>query len=157
MCIHNNAHFPWRSPPDRKSVSTLNHNPCPCPLAVCIKSGELELALDVYTQMRAEGVTPNLVTFNTLIDVYGKTGQWEEAVRVLDTLEQQVYSQSAGLCCHARGQLVCRAVQGARFAIVYVFSRHLQTCFAATRPWVRMECSHAVSHSWQSIGCHGVT
>ncbi len=40
--------------------------------------------------MRAEGVTPNLVTFNTLIDVYGKTGQWEEAVRVLDTLEQQV-------------------------------------------------------------------
>ena len=40
--------------------------------------------------MRAEGVMPNLVTFNTLIDVYGKTGQWEEAVRVLDTLEQQV-------------------------------------------------------------------
>ena len=57
---------------------------------MCIKSGELELALDVYSQMRAEGVTPNLVTFNTLIDVYGKTGQWEEAVRVLDTLEQQV-------------------------------------------------------------------
>ncbi len=59
---------------------------------MCIKSGELELALDVYTQMRAEGVTPNLVTFNTLIDVYGKTGQWEEAVRVLDTLEQQVWT-----------------------------------------------------------------
>jgi pentatricopeptide repeat protein len=40
--------------------------------------------------MRAEGVTPNLVTYNTLIDVYGKTGQWEEAVRVLDTLEEEV-------------------------------------------------------------------
>lgn len=32
---------------------------------------------------------PLQVTFNTLIDVYGKTGSWEEAVRVLDTLEQQ--------------------------------------------------------------------
>lgn len=58
--------------------------------AVCIKSGELELAIDVYGQMQAEGVSPNLVTYNTLIDVYGKTGQWVEAVRVLDTLKQQV-------------------------------------------------------------------
>ena len=48
----------------------------------------------MYSQMRAEGVTPNLVTFNTLIDVYGKTGQWEEAVRVLDTLEQQVCGET---------------------------------------------------------------
>ena len=62
---------------------------------MCIKSGELELALDVYSQMRSEGVTPNLVTFNTLIDVYGKTGQWEEAVRVLDTLEQQARQRDA--------------------------------------------------------------
>lgn len=39
--------------------------------------------------MLAEGCTPNLVTFNTLIDVYGKTGAWEEAVAVLDALEAQ--------------------------------------------------------------------
>ena len=84
---------------------------------MCIKSGELELALDVYGQMRAEGVTPNLVTFNTLIDVYGKTGQWEEAVRVLDTLEQQVPSvwyhlphlASAGLTWRVLLQLCLRA------------------------------------------------
>ena len=50
---------------------------------------ELDLALDVYRQMLAEGCTPNLVTYNTLIDVYGKTGAWEEAIRVLDALERQ--------------------------------------------------------------------
>ena len=30
-----------------------------------------------------------LCSFNTLIDVYGKTGAWEEAIGVLDALEQQ--------------------------------------------------------------------
>jgi pentatricopeptide repeat protein len=30
------------------------------------------------------------VTYNTLIDVFGKTNQAEEAVKVLDTLEAQV-------------------------------------------------------------------
>jgi pentatricopeptide repeat protein len=41
-------------------------------------------------QMLEEGCTPNLVTFNTLIDLYVKTGQWQEAIGVLDTLEKHV-------------------------------------------------------------------
>jgi pentatricopeptide repeat domain-containing protein 1 len=61
-----------------------------CPVCCAAPAGnELDLALDVYRQMLQEGCTPNLVTFNTLIDVYGKTGAWEEAIRVLDALEQQ--------------------------------------------------------------------
>ena len=48
----------------------------------------MDLALDVYQQMLNEGCSPNLVTFNTLIDVYGKTGAWEEAIAVLDEIEQ---------------------------------------------------------------------
>lgn len=40
--------------------------------------------------MLGEGCTPNLVTYNILIDVYVKKGQWEEAVKILDTLEHQV-------------------------------------------------------------------
>jgi len=44
----------------------------------------------VYKQLLSDSCTPNLVTYNTLIDVYGKTGQWEEAVKVLDALEHQV-------------------------------------------------------------------
>jgi pentatricopeptide repeat protein len=61
-----------------------------CLQNVCIKANELDLAQDVYKQMLAEGCAPNLVTYNILIDVYVKKGQWEEAVKILDTLEQQV-------------------------------------------------------------------
>lgn len=36
---------------------------------MCIKTGELDLALDVFQQLLREGCTPNLVTYNILIDV----------------------------------------------------------------------------------------
>ena len=55
-----------------------------------VQANELELALDVYQQLVREGCTPNLVTFNILIDIYGKTNQWQEAVKVLDALDAQV-------------------------------------------------------------------
>ena len=57
------------------------------------QANELELALDVYGQLLREGCTPNLVTYNILIDIHGKMGNWQEAVQVLDALEDQV--------CHA--------------------------------------------------------
>ncbi len=44
----------------------------------------------MYRQLLREGCTPNLVTYNILIDVYGKMGAWQEAVQVLDALEAQV-------------------------------------------------------------------
>jgi pentatricopeptide repeat protein len=53
---------------------------------VAIKSGQLQKALEVYQEMLRKGCTPNVVTYNTLIDVYGKTGQWGEALRVIDTM-----------------------------------------------------------------------
>jgi pentatricopeptide repeat domain-containing protein 1 len=59
---------------------------------VCIKSNEVQLVQEVYQQMLAEGCTPNLVTYNTLIDLYVKTGQWREAIKLLDTLEEKVCS-----------------------------------------------------------------
>lgn len=58
---------------------------------VCIKAGQYQKALDVYTRdMQAEGCMPNVVTYNTLIDLYGKTGQWGEAARVLDKMRAEV-------------------------------------------------------------------
>ena len=42
-------------------------------------------------QMLSAGLQPNLVTYNTLLEVYAKRGMWREAVGVLDTLEQQVW------------------------------------------------------------------
>lgn len=55
-----------------------------------LQANELELALDVYNQLLREGCQPNLVTYNILIDIYGKMGSWQEAVQVLDALEGQV-------------------------------------------------------------------
>lgn len=33
---------------------------------------------------------PNVVTYNTLVDVYGKLGQWERAIHVLDMMKHEV-------------------------------------------------------------------
>lgn len=49
-----------------------------------------DLALDVFQQMREEGLSPNVVTYNTLVDVYGKRGAWEQAVGVLDDMAAEV-------------------------------------------------------------------
>ncbi len=43
--------------------------------------------------MQQEGCMPNIVTYNTLIDVYGKLGQWQEALGVLETLRMEVGSR----------------------------------------------------------------
>jgi len=57
---------------------------------VCIKCGRCPLALETYNKMRQEGCAANVVTFNTLIDVYGKMGQWEQANRVPGTMKTEV-------------------------------------------------------------------
>ena len=62
------------------------------------QANELELATDVYKSLLSEGCTPNLVTFNTLIEVYSKTGAWQDAVSVLDALEAQARLLSTHFC-----------------------------------------------------------
>lgn len=37
-----------------------------------------------------EGIPPNMVTYNTLCDLYAKAGRWRDALAVLDTLRSQV-------------------------------------------------------------------
>lgn len=56
-----------------------------------------DLALDVFKQMHEDRIRPNVVTYNTLVDVYGKTGQWEKAVRVLDDMRDEVSGLRSGL------------------------------------------------------------
>jgi pentatricopeptide repeat domain-containing protein 1 len=60
---------------------------CFCHLLQC---DACDLALDVFKQMHEDRIRPNVVTYNTLVDVYGKTGQWEKAVRVLDDMRNEV-------------------------------------------------------------------
>ena len=69
---------------------TLNVHTYSALMNICVKANELDLARDVFSQMRDEGYQPNLVTYNILIDVHVKKGSWQEAVNVLDSLEQEV-------------------------------------------------------------------
>ena len=39
--------------------------------------------------MQADGLQANIVTFNTLIDAMGKAGRWQDAIGVLDIIDQQ--------------------------------------------------------------------
>lgn len=55
---------------------------CSALMNVAIKCGQLQKALEVYGELLREGCSPNVVTYNTLIDVHGKTGQWAEALKV---------------------------------------------------------------------------
>ena len=45
---------------------------------------------DTHAAMQRSGVAANVVTYNTLIDVYGKVGRWEEALKVLDRMKTEV-------------------------------------------------------------------
>jgi pentatricopeptide repeat domain-containing protein 1 len=58
---------------------------------VAIKCGQLQKALEVYGELLREGCVPNVVTYNTLIDVHGKTGQWAEALKVRAAEQSQLY------------------------------------------------------------------
>jgi pentatricopeptide repeat protein len=91
------AGFQWQqaAAPSISTQSPLPHSP-ECPAPATLQCDACELALDVFKEMRTEGVRPNVVTYNTLVDVYGKIGQWERAVRVLDDMTQDVSGQGRG-------------------------------------------------------------
>lgn len=74
----------------RSRAVPLNVHTYSALLYVCLKANELDLSLDVYTQMLQEGCTPNLVTYNTLLDIYNKMGHWMDALNVLELLQHQV-------------------------------------------------------------------
>lgn len=87
-----------------------------------VQANELELALDVYGQLLREGCTPNLVTYNILIDIHGKMGNWQEAVQVLDALEGQVSASPSSpilwMRSHAPAAHVCTSHCSGRQAAV---------------------------------------
>lgn len=58
-----------------------------------------------------------MVTYNTLIDVYGKMGNWQDAVRVLDEMTEQVTAAPAVL---PHAVLVCLLGELAMLMAVYL-------------------------------------
>ena len=107
-----------------------------------LQANELELALDVYNQLVRDGCTPNLVTYNILIDVHGKTGQWHEAIKVLDALE----SQARAAATHSSK---CPRVGLMRFLAMCIAGSHLTTSWRCC-----MSKAHLLSmiHGCQSAG-----
>lgn len=91
--------------------------------------------------MRAGGVRPNVVTYNTLVDVFGKTGQWERAVRVLDDMGQDVsrgarrarMCMTRGMCVHGTRR-VCIAACAWHAARAHGLRRLAMAAAAATSP-----------------------
>jgi pentatricopeptide repeat protein len=65
---------------------------------VAIKSNRGNVALDAYSMMLQDGLQPNVITFNTLVDVYGKMGSWEQAVGVLDIMRDMVRADALRTC-----------------------------------------------------------
>ncbi len=93
------------------------------------QANELELALDVYGQLLREGCTPNLVTYNILIDIHGKMGNWQEAVQVLDALEGQVSPPTSAPTTLFLFHMSLRFVSEAdRWAVVEAMKGTRDTC-----------------------------
>ncbi len=68
----------------------------------------------MYKSLLSEGCTPNLVTFNTLIEVYSKTNAWQDAVSVLDALEAQARPPGPGCTLGVPSHRVCGRWGGVR-------------------------------------------
>lgn len=83
--------------------------------------------------MLSEGLTPNLVTYNTLLEVHAKRGLWRDAVGVLDTLEQQVG-------CGLGGGSVC---------IPRPPHTHTATLHQCLDGWPRTTVRHSLTHTSQ--------
>jgi pentatricopeptide repeat protein len=51
-----------------------------------------------FQMVQDEGCQSNVVTYNALIDVYGKMGCWQEAVQVPDDMTEKVMSLHIHVC-----------------------------------------------------------
>jgi pentatricopeptide repeat protein len=76
------------------------------------KDGRWETALDLLESMTASGLTPNLVTYNSVISACGLGQQWQLAAEMVRRaneagLRPDVYTYNALLGAYARGLQVC--------------------------------------------------
>ena len=61
-------------------------------MSVCLGVEKTELALKVYHSLLDEGFYPNLATYHNLMDMYGRMGQPDDAIKLLDTILAEVCS-----------------------------------------------------------------
>uniref|UniRef100_A0A0A9DRQ4 Ppr10 n=1 Tax=Arundo donax TaxID=35708 RepID=A0A0A9DRQ4_ARUDO len=66
--------------PDDFTASTV--------IAACCQDGFVDEAVPFFEDLKADGHTPCVVTYNALLQVFGKAGNHTEALRVLKEMEQ---------------------------------------------------------------------
>lgn len=59
-------------------------------LGSAVKCGEAELAVDVYSQLRAQGFQLERHVFHVVLEVFLKLGRWQDALSVMDDMAAQV-------------------------------------------------------------------
>ncbi|KAM2234780.1 hypothetical protein PS2_012874 [Malus domestica] len=54
------------------------------------RSGKYESAIDLFDKMMENGMSPTLVTYNVMLDVYGKMGRsWDKILGLLDEMRRK--------------------------------------------------------------------
>ncbi|KAH0883387.1 hypothetical protein HID58_059483, partial [Brassica napus] len=53
--------------------------------AIC-KGGQMDLSFDILAQIRANRITPNIVSYSTVIDGFAKAGRFDEALSLFDEM-----------------------------------------------------------------------
>jgi len=73
--------------------------------------------MHMFEEMQAAGINPDRVTYNTLLDIYGKAGRLDDALRACSTMER------AGWTLDVVSPLYCTAL----FTVPYYTSGHLMS------------------------------
>ncbi|OIV92593.1 hypothetical protein TanjilG_07584 [Lupinus angustifolius] len=80
-------------------------------------NGRYREAVNVFNKMQQEGCTPTLITFNVILNVYGKMGMpWSKIIALVDAMKRDgvppdLYTYNTLISCCRRGSLYEEAVQ----------------------------------------------
>mmetsp|Transcript_1799 Transcript_1799/g.4376 ORF Transcript_1799/g.4376 Transcript_1799/m.4376 type:complete len:482 (+) Transcript_1799:2-1447(+) len=55
----------------------------------CAAAGDADRAMDIYREVRADGLEMNLVAFTSLIDAHARVGKMDQAKKLFDQMEQE--------------------------------------------------------------------
>jgi len=63
---------------------------------VCARCKAMREAERLFEEMRANGVSPNIVTYNSMVNAYGMTGQPDKAKAIFDGIPSDMLSSASG-------------------------------------------------------------
>ena len=89
------------------------------------RAGRYERALELFAELRRQGVAPTLVTYNGMLDVYGRMGRsWPRIVALLDEMraagvKPDGFTASTVIAACCRDGLVDDAVASTMYGIFH--------------------------------------